>query len=202
MAMVGEDASIKAIRDHRLANPAITQKHNLSTDPGDIKRELTAFQQARGSLPKPQPSFFRGSPSSQSRSKGAAAAASTNWFQKIIRTGTGVSTLGDWLGHGGNPVEKDLSEKRALVCADCPMNAAKDLVSFFTVPTANLILRQLEERKQLNLSTAYDDKLGVCGACGCPLKLKVHTPINFIVQHMGPTEKNSLDPRCWILKNE
>lgn len=201
MAMVGFDASVKAIIAHRKANSAITMKHNLTTDYDTVADELEKYTKLRLGIPTDPLSFFQPGRNSPLLS-GEAVAAGSSWYRKIVRAGTGVSTLADWLGKDGNPVSSALSEERAKICSDCPQNKSGDLLSFFTKPVSDLIRRQLEERKSLKLSTSQDEKLGICDACGCPLKLKVHVPLLFIKEHMRPTESNSLDQRCWILKEQ
>lgn len=153
--------------------------------------------------PFPQP----GSPILQGPSGRGVAAANASqpskppgWFAELSQIATGVKTLADWLGTDGKPVAAELSEGRAVICAACPMNKGGDWLSMFTVPAANLIRRQLEQRKDLKLSTSQDEKLGVCDACGCPLRLKVHVPLEYIKAHMPPDVSAALDPKCWILK--
>lgn len=200
MAMVGFKASVLAIVKHRMANKAVTAKHNLSTDPDVVAEELRKFTRLR--LGIPEPASFRGRNSLLAHSpKGGVVAEEdrASFFRQIARAGTGLITLGDWLGHESDAVPKEVSESRAAICATCPRNQAGDLLSFFTKPASEWIRRQLEERKQLKLATSHDEHLGICDACGCPLKLKVHTPLKFITDHMKPEETKRLDERCWIL---
>jgi hypothetical protein len=131
--------------------------------------------------------------------KQAIASGRSGLFRAAIRAYTGAVTIADWLGRDGKAVDTELSESRAQVCVGCPQNQQGDLTSFFTRPVANLIQKQIVERNNLKLSTTVDDKLGICGACGCPLKLKLHVPLKFITEHMREPEKNNLDKRCWIL---
>lgn len=211
--MVGFKASVEAIIKHRLANKAITAKHRLSTDFGAVATELKEYTRIRLGIPNEAPApegvpgFF---PESRNGQGEKAVAAEASVFRKIVRTGTGVSTLADWLGDGGNPVAPELAESRAATCAcrsrnekgecvGCPKHKEGDFLSLFTGPVANLIRRQLEERKQLNLSTTHDGKLNFCDACGCPLKTKVHVPLEYIKKHIRRQEFSQLDPKCWII---
>lgn len=201
-AMVGFDASVKAIIKHRESNKAITAKHNLRTDYESVANELEEYTRSRLGIPltfvppKPNPLWQTG------HSAGVAVAtnARPSWFKQLGRLGKGVLTLANWLGDDGVPVETSLSEQRAAVCTGCPKNVKGDLFSFFTKPASELIRRQLEERKALNLSTTQDEQLGICEACGCPLRLKVHVPLGFIKAHMSTDDTAKLDPRCWITK--
>lgn len=112
----------------------------------------------------------------------------------------GVGVLLDWLGSGGKAVEQPLAESRGSICATCPKNDGGDWTSYFTQPIADRIRTQLEIRGDLQLSTTHDDKLTVCSACDCPLKLKVWTPLDHILAHTSEDTKTKLDPRCWITK--
>lgn len=202
MALVGFDASVKEIIKVRERNKALSLKHNLGTDYLTVANELIEYNRViRGLpltdfIPKPNPLW------QSSRSAGVAVAADARptWFKQLGRLGKGVLTLANWLGDDGVPVEATLSEQRAITCADCPKNAKGDLFSFFTKPASELIRRQLEERNALNLSTTQDEQLGICSACGCPLRLKVHVPLSFIRAHMSTEDTTKLDPRCWITK--
>jgi len=97
-------------------------------------------------------------------------------------------------------VEQTLADSRAAICADCPKNDGGDFTAYFTEPIANKIRTQLEIRGDLQLRTPSDEKLTVCSACDCPLKLKVWVPLDHILAHTSPEVKTKLDPRCWILK--
>lgn len=115
----------------------------------------------------------------------------------------GARILTEWLGTGGNPVAQELADARAHICADCPQNKQNaPWTSWFTVPAANGIRRMLELRNSMKLTTPDDDKLNVCDACGCPLKLKVHTPLLHIANNMPPYQKELLDARCWVLQEQ
>lgn len=202
MAMVGLDASIKAIIAHRQSNQAITIQHQLSTDYDGVKAELMRFTRIRLKIPEIGDSGFFRAGRNNPPSRGGVAAAGASFARQIVRSATGVATLADWLGNEGKPVEPALSEARATICATCPQNKAGDLMSFFTRPVAELLRRQLEERRNMNLRTSLDEKIGVCDACGCPIKLKVHVPLSFIKAHIQKPERDLLDPRCWILKEQ
>jgi hypothetical protein len=177
------DQTVVLIIKHRLANPAIVAKHSLATDFNSVANELETYNMRRLGIPEPP------KPSPQRFNLGQAVAAVSG----------GVRTLADWLGGGGVPVSQELADKRALTCSDCPQNGKGDWLSTFTIPAQNLIRRQLQERKDLKLTTPYDDKIQMCEACACPLHLKVHVPIVYVNQRIPPAIREKLDKRCWIL---
>ena len=53
--------------------------------------------------------------------------------------------------------------------------------------------------KRMKLSTSGDSQLGVCSACMCPLKLKIHVPIGHIFDYTDEETLAALHPKCWIL---
>lgn len=197
MAMVGFNASVEFIRKARLANRAIATKHNLSTDPEGIASELEAYTRLR--LGIPEPSFFD-QPNRPPSSGEAVAGIISRLMGRFRKANTGVQTLSDWWGSGGNPVPAVVANDRAMTCSMCPQNEKNpDWFSLFTVPVADRIQSLIEERKQMKLETPNDEELGRCRACDCPLKLKVHVPLEEIKRHMKPQEASKLDQSCWIL---
>lgn len=190
MAMVGFDASVNAIRKHRLANPAIVVKHKLATDVGSIATELETYTRMR--LGIPEPSFFQPAPSSQPAPLLAAAAG-------IKRAAQGTGVILDWLMSGGAPVASELAHKRAGICVQCPKNVEG---SWFTVAPAELIRSTLEARKDLSLRTSYDDQLKSCDVCKCLMRLKVWTPLDFILGKTSPEVMSEFPAHCWIAKRD
>jgi hypothetical protein len=188
MAMVGKEASVDAIKKHRLANPAITAKHRLATDPVAIERELIAFQQARGALPPAQPIFF--SPSSSRLPSRVVAAAAD-----IKRAAQGTAVVLDWLTSGGAPVAQGLANKRAAICLGCVKNVEG---SWFTVAPAELIKSTLEARKDLTLITPSDAGLKSCDVCKCLNRLKVWCPMTHIAAKTKPEIMAEFPDFCWI----
>jgi hypothetical protein len=192
MAMVGFDASVKAILKHRQANKAVCAKYKLSTDPATITTELENYTRLRLGIPLPAPpSFFQRRSSPVSRVVGVAA--------DIKRAAQGTAVVLDWLTSGGAPVAQALANKRAAVCATCPKNVEG---SWYTVAPAELIKDTLEARKDLTLATPHDASLKSCGVCLCLMKLKVWTPLHFIVDHTKPDIMREFPPHCWIAKRD
>ena len=192
-AMIGKSASVDAIRKHRLANPAITAKHKLSTDPVVIEQELIAFQRARGALPpeQQQPSFFVQRSSLPAQVHEAAAA--------IKRAAQGTSVILDWLASGGAPVAQELANKRASICIGCKKNVEG---AWYTVAPAELIKSTLEARKDLTLVTPSDAALKSCDVCKCLLRLKVWCPLTPIIQHTKPEIMAEFPRHCWIASRD
>ena len=190
----------REIQKHRQLNP----RFGLSTDMNSIATEVDMVNAARiAAIPGTESYLINDAPFAPpnppvlpSDPSGPLAAVGAN----LVKMASGVGVLYDWLGSGGQPVDNTVAETRAQICVACPKNGKGDLTKFFTVPAANLIMKQLEQRKDLNLSTTVDDKLGICEACGCVNKLKVHVPIEFILAKMSEQVRSDLDKSCWVLK--
>jgi hypothetical protein len=117
---------------------------------------------------------------------------------RVAALAAGAKSLAEWLGEGNIPVDDLLATNRAKVCVACPLNKQGDLSNFFERATSELIRRYIENASDSKLTTPYDAKLGVCDACLCPMRLKVHTPLKHIIAHMPEHVHDDLDPKCWI----
>lgn len=190
----------REVQAMRAANP----RFNLATDMTSIRDEAdmqnaVRMQKIRGAESyisvdsgPPPPNFTQ--PQRRARLLDAAVA--------VRRLKAGTAALAEWLGEGGQPVAPELAEGRAVICATCPQNTLGDFTRWFTVPASEGIRKLVEARTDLKLATSQDDKLGVCEACLCPLKLKVHVPMANIEKHLTEDVRTRLDPRCWMLKEK
>lgn len=198
------DTLVRAVQSARKANPAHASKHKWSLDKETIANEVEQFQVkvclaagwtsylTEGGGGAPPFSLAQRLP--DQKQLGAAVG-------KIRKLWAGVKTLNDWLDSEEPPVETEQSERRANICVQCPMNGQGDFSSWFTVPAAGAIQRQLERLNQRKISSTQDSKLNVCTACLCPLKVKVHTPMKFIKTHLSPEVIAELrgGKDCWII---
>lgn len=119
--------------------------------------------------------------------------------KKLVR---GARTLEEYVMSNEPAVAPEVSTLRAQVCAACPKNQQGDWTEWFTIPAAEIIKRMLNRFQARKLSTPSDDRLNCCTVCWCPMKLKVHIPITWIVKHQDPEEAQELAavPGCWIPK--
>jgi len=188
----------------RKANPALTAKHGWSVDWNTVADEVDAFNAAicermnwtqfinqPGAGVPPSPKFKALSPQNEKQLSAVAV--------KVKKVWQGVKTLNDWIESGEPAVPTELSQKRAETCAACALNGKGGLEEWFTKPAAAAIKLQLGKLADRKLSTTVDNQLNVCTACLCPLKLKVHTPLEFVTAHLEEQTKKELDPKCWIL---
>lgn len=192
---------VEQVQILRQANPFLAERHGWRVDRAGIEHEVEQYQVARmiagGWLSFiiqddaiPAAPIYVMPPLSQKKSVAA----------RVRNVTAGVGVLLDWLGSGAKPVEQTLADSRAAICATCPNNDGGNFLAYFTKPIAEKIRTQLEIRGDLQLRTSYDEKLTVCSACDCPLKLKVFAPIDHILSHTSDEVKLKLAPQCWITK--
>ena len=183
------DQSVVLIIKHRLANAAITAKFGLATDPVNVGNELEAYTHARLGIPSPK---LVPQPAVPSPSALAGAAAG------LRKMAAGAATIVDWLTSGAGAVPAEQSAKRAAHCLICPKHSTQELSSWFSAPVAALIKKELERRTDLKLSTPVDDKLGICTACSCDMRLKTHAPLDVILKHLKADTRAAHWENCWI----
>ena len=128
--------------------------------------------------------------------------AQPSFFQRARNVVVGAETLVDWITSGAEAVPPPQANARAAICAACPLNEAGDLLKFFTLPVAAAIRRAYNLRRDWKLETAFDERLGVCGACDCVTKLLVHIPLATKLAHISAPAKAKLNSSCWITAEE
>lgn len=134
------------------------------------------------------------SPWSQPSSGGAGGAA----VARVRNLSAGVGVVIDWLGDSLEPVPSSLAEKRAAVCAVCPMNGQPDWLQKLVGFAADSVKQLISLKNDLDLKTSLDHKLHFCRACDCSLTLKVHAKLDHILGHTSQRVLSDLDPKCWI----
>lgn len=122
--------------------------------------------------------------------------------QRLANVAAGAEVLIEWIESGAQAVPAEKAAARAAVCAVCPMNQKGDLMAYFTKPVAEAIRRALSQRSDWNLTTPDDFRLGVCTGCDCPMRLKVHMPIERIRSKLKPEVQARLHATCWIPKEQ
>jgi len=189
------------------ANPVLAAKHNWPRDRKGIEDWVDTYnatvcahmgwndyiaEGAGGS------SIPKSTPPPQNLSSLAAAAAKA---KELI---AGAKSLIEWLDEGEKPVDRDLATARAATCMACPKNEKGDWSRWFTLPASELIRRQVEKAQSLSMSTVHDESLNMCTACMCPLKLKVHVGVGWILKRITAHQREGLKQGndCWILREE
>lgn len=176
---------------HRMKNPAVAQKFGLILNADQVKEEIKAFQRKRLNIP--EPSLPKSGPRRPLPEVVGAAVAG------VKAAASGAALLLEWEESGQPPIREDVAHRRASICAECPVNGLGDYTRWFTVPISEMVRKRIQRLHAMKLSTPYDDRLGTCEACLCPLKLKVWTPMDLVQKHLRPEAKEKLWKSCWIL---
>jgi len=187
------------LQKHRLANPSL----KLPTDLDSIREEVDVTNANRVAAIPNADSYVVGSttPPKTLASHGLSTKL-LGVVRGIKKVARGAGLLLDWITDGAEPVSSELANARAAVCVKCPKNSPESLGSFFTKAASELIRKEIEQRKVLDMTTPYDEQLGLCKVCLCPMKLKVHTPISYIREHMPKEQVEELHVDCWIRKGQ
>lgn len=125
-------------------------------------------------------------------------------LEEIRNDISGLAALHDWLGDQGEPVHIMVSEFRAKICTTgndgqpCPRNCEPNWWDRVKSKIAIWIQAELEIKNRMKVSVSREDQLHMCGACGCCLKLKVHTPILYIKPHLSQQQIDKTPAYCWM----
>ena len=190
------DETVRQIVEHRQKNRHLAERHGWSLDPKDVAIELDAYNAKVCEEMNWREYITDGNPAD-------ASFPFMSRFSRFVRnTASGIKTIKEWEIAGGKVVDQLSAENRALICVNCPKNVKGDLLDFFTQEGAKLIQLQLETKNNMKLATSYDDRLGICDACGCVNKLKIWCPKDIIDLKMKPEVRDQLHETCWILRHE
>lgn len=187
------NALVDSIIAHRKANPSLMAQHGWSADPSSVSEELDAYNTKLCQQFGWHDYIM----------EGGQAPAATPFIplpNRLKSVAAGARDLVHWINDGAEAVPFEKALARAQICKDCPQNGRGDFTSYFTVPVSEAIRAELNRRREMKLSTPIDEYLGVCLACACPLKLKIHIPIENIRTQLQPEAVARLDERCWIPK--
>ncbi len=185
-------SAVTAIIAHRYANP----RFKLATDRKTVEDELDSTNALRMlSIPGAEV-YVQADPNALPKT------VLRPLGHKLQSAVAGANAIVSWISSGAEAVSQTLANERAEICATCPMNSGGDWMSLFTVPAQAAIRIAMNQRRDWKLGTPTDDRLHVCSACNCPLKLKVHMPIDLIKKNMPKEAYSNLASFCWIRENQ
>lgn len=199
---------VGAIIQHRLSNPRFAGQ--WMTDVVGVSNELDHYTCLRLNGDKnycddnAPPSFPQGFPShtqmrNPSLRRAVSAGSGSSHAQKTV---AGIGLMIEWLGSGLTPVSKELAEKRAAVCVQCPLNQIGDFWQRVDANIAKKIKTAVAIKNDMKLETSLDNNLHSCLGCDCWLPLKCHVPIEHIKSHTSDAviEELKKGNDCWQLK--
>lgn len=117
---------------------------------------------------------------------------------------SGLAALHDWLGDGGDPVHPMVAEFRAQRCvtgddgSGCPLNQGQGWLETAKGEVANWIRREMEVKNGMELHVTTEEKLHVCKACSCYLRLKIWMPRDHIRAHTTKKQIDKTPSFCWM----
>ena len=176
-------------REHALANPGLALPTDTKTieDMMDLANALRYAQIAGADI------YI-----TRTGDSAPKTIAHNNQVGRVAQVAVGAKIIIEWIKSKEEAVSQDVATDRARVCVACPKHGSGDWTRYFTEPAAAAIKLEYARRTGMNLSTPFDDRLNVCEACNCPMKLKVHMPIERIREGLSENQRAKLDPICWI----
>lgn len=191
------DATVKEIIRHRINNP----QHKLPVDRATVEAELENFTIARlKARPGWEAYLTDGEPtvpkSLPLRDRAARVVAGAKKY--VTNTVAGASLWAKFFGDG-EPVSKDVAERRAAICIACPYHLRGNFAQRFNSVVGRELQAIFGKLKEVNMTTAYDESLTVCDICDCPMRAKVWIPIDRIESDLKEETKAKLPKHCWIV---
>ena len=108
----------------------------------------------------------------------------------------GANTLISWIKAHGYASQEE-ANKRAAVCASCPLNTD---VTCKTCAAGGLAMRLLNVKR--GRRTVHDNVLKHCKVCGCSVLVKVWVPKQVILDNTPAEQMAEFPAHCWIKSNE
>lgn len=105
---------------------------------------------------------------------------------------SGVKVLGSWMWTGFKKVDIEEANRRATICAACPLNQPSGGCSACAANAMREAVTQILGRDR----TVAHDSLNVCHICGCSLKVAVWVPMELLLKHKPETADRPA--WCWL----
>ncbi len=188
---------VKLEHDFRQKNPALVKKNGWSLDPEDIANDID-ISNAQRMVAAGYFGFveLEGEPEKKTSLTGRLLQSAAS---AVGKAKTALAIYKDLFGATGKVVPREEAERRAASCVACPLNdTAGGLKAYFVKEAAQELMLLFGILKDMDVNTSLDDKLGVCKACSCPMRSKVHIEGAVLKKNMPPEDIAKLHPSCWI----
>lgn len=177
-------------------NPAQAQRYNWPTDRAN-QELFVEDQNARRLVAAGWPQFVESSDPS-APVQYSPVISKKNFADPVAAAKSAAAAYKDLFVNG--PVAQDLAEHRASICSSCPKNNVnREFGELFVESIASTLRSLVSLVHDMGMKTSRDSKLGICTACGCPLRSKVFVDIKIASTKLTPDAWNQLDPGCWLL---
>lgn len=117
-----------------------------------------------------------------------------NLIDQVAHIKDGAKAISEWLGDGGEVVDKETAILRSEMCLACPKHSE---VFPMTEMLAAAIRKHLEVKNAALLQVPNEDKLHTCLVCGCAMRLKIWQPISLVRRQMTPKDFENFAVPCW-----
>lgn len=126
-------------------------------------------------------------------------------LDEIKATASGSRILLGWIGSGGVPVSRQKAQGRAFVCefgdgTGCPMNCEANWWDRIKDSIASFIKDAIALKSSLGMDLVNENRVHMCRACKCCIRLKVWVPIENIKSGVTEDQMKTFPTFCWIRK--
>ena len=115
-----------------------------------------------------------------------------------------LKTVRQWAAKGFKFVDQAEAERRAAICATCPMNVevpgcsgCQGILAY----VRDALNRRANHRGLEPRITSEDKRLQNCEVCGCVLEVKVHLPMD-VATYAKPPGGRTYPSHCWMHQNQ
>jgi len=189
-------------RAFRRKNPALAQKLGLPDDQTSVENWVDEYNSIRCVAHGWTQFVNLESSVSASEFTIPDSGSKKNWPRAAVGGAKAAADAYASLFKDG-PVERSLAEDRAAICSQCPQNNTNtSLASIFTTAAASAVTSLIGMVRDMSLTTSLDNHLGICDACLCPMKAKVHVKIGTLTGSIPNDVWPKLERtkvKCWML---
>ena len=192
---------VNGVMAARIGNPGMCARYRLKTDYSSCEEYVDTFL-GKVAFDNGWSDFYisergDGTPNVPADPKLPTPRAGS--VSPVKAVAVGAKTIYEWISSKAGAVPQKLANKRAAICAKCPLNeTAQTILEAFETKAAEAIMAEMKRRQEWDLHTPDDNKLGICGGCYCVNKLSVHCPIDIKLKHLPQEAFDALDENCWV----
>lgn len=129
-------------------------------------------------------------------------------MNRLQAAGVGAQVIADWFGEGGEPVAREVAERRSQACIagnngqPCHANQPGNWWDWIASSAVQVAMARRRAKEALRLAVPNEDKLYFCNICHCDLKTKTLVPMKHIEKHTNSAVWAQLPYWCWMRKEK